>query len=173
MQEKVINSLSNIETLMVNKLNNTTQKLNVLKNSDHKDVLEYLQRDSESSRGRKRSSNKFKARNKLTNVHSIQSGLLNNPPMQFIHRSSTIDGWGKVPNASFMGDGVTRAPRRSSRSKSKPKRRNFAYVSIVSSQRSALSVMSRSKSVEKPTKRRSPSNISGSSKARLAKKRKE
>ena len=118
MQEKVIHSLSNIETLMVNKLNNTTQKLNVLKNSDRKDVLEYLKRDDESSRGRKRSTSKFKARNKLTNVHSIQnSGLLNNPPMQFIHRSSTIDGWGKVPNASFMGDSTSRAPRKRSKSR--------------------------------------------------------
>lgn len=52
MQEKVINSLSNIESLMVNKLNNTQQKLNVLKTSDRKDVLEFLQRDDASSRGR-------------------------------------------------------------------------------------------------------------------------
>jgi len=52
MQEKVINSLSNIESLMVNKLNNTQQKLNVLKTSDRKDVLEFRQRDDASSRGR-------------------------------------------------------------------------------------------------------------------------
>ena len=52
MQEKVINSLSNIESLMVNKLNNTQQKLNVLKTSDRKDVLEFLKRDDASSRGR-------------------------------------------------------------------------------------------------------------------------
>ena len=52
MQEKVINSLSNIESLMVNKLNNTQQKLNVLKTSARKDVLEFLQRDDASSRGR-------------------------------------------------------------------------------------------------------------------------
>lgn len=42
MQEKVINSLSNIENLMVNKLANTSQKLQVLKSSDKKDVLEFL-----------------------------------------------------------------------------------------------------------------------------------
>ena len=34
MQAKVIKSLSNIENLMVNKLSNTQQKLNVLQTSD-------------------------------------------------------------------------------------------------------------------------------------------
>ena len=42
MQAKVIKSLSNIETLMVNKLANTQQKLRVISTSDKKDVLEFL-----------------------------------------------------------------------------------------------------------------------------------
>ena len=42
MQAKVIKSLSNIETLMVNKLANTQQKLQVISTSDKKDVLEFL-----------------------------------------------------------------------------------------------------------------------------------
>lgn len=69
MQERVINSLSSIETLMVNKLANTQQKLAVLKSSDKRDVIEFLQREENSSRGRKRSSSRFKA--KIRNVHSI------------------------------------------------------------------------------------------------------
>ena len=45
LQEKVINSLSNIETLMVNKLANTQQKLSVLKHSDKSEVLQFMKRD--------------------------------------------------------------------------------------------------------------------------------
>ena len=61
--------MSNIESLMVNKLANTNQKLSVLKGSEKEDVLQFLKKDG-SARGRKRSTSKF--RNKLTNVHSIQ-----------------------------------------------------------------------------------------------------
>ena len=52
MQEKVIQSLSNIESLMYNKLSNTQQKLGVLKTSDRHDVLDFLKRnESEDSKG--------------------------------------------------------------------------------------------------------------------------
>ena len=75
LQEKVINSLSNIETLMVNKLANTQQKLRVLKNSEKHDVLEFLRRDD--SRGSKQSKSKSRIGNpKLKNVHSIPSDAL-------------------------------------------------------------------------------------------------
>ena len=90
-------------------------------------------------------------------MHSIQGGAIRvNPPMQFVNRSSTFDGWGKIPNASVMSDSrsLSRMQPRS-RSKSKPK--NFAYVSIVSSHYSARSSTGRSKSVSKPKKWRSPS----------------
>jgi hypothetical protein len=130
----------------------------VLKISDRKDVLDFLQRDDASSRGRKRSTSKFdKNRSNLKNVHSIQGGVTRlNPPMQFVQRSSTIDGWGKIPNASFMSETPSNSrmqPR--SRSKSKPK--NFAYISITSSHHPGRSSTSRSKSVSKPRKLRSPS----------------
>ena len=75
LQEKVINSLSNIETLMVNKLANTQQKLRVLKNSEKHDVLEFLKRDD--SRGSKQSKSKSRIGNpKLKNVHSIPAEAL-------------------------------------------------------------------------------------------------
>ena len=74
MQEKVIKSLSNIETLMVNKLANTQQKLSVLKYSDKQDVLDFLKRDG-SHGGCKRSSNNF-CNTKLKNVHSIRAEAL-------------------------------------------------------------------------------------------------
>ena len=75
MQEKVIQSLSNIESLMYNKLSNTQQKLGVLKTSDRHDVLDFLKRnESEDSKGQKRvrSNSKFRGK-KLRNVHSIQA----------------------------------------------------------------------------------------------------
>ena len=73
MQEKVIKSLSNIESLMINKLTNTQQKLQVLKHSDKKDVIDFLDRNGgESRQSRKRSTSKFKRNNKLRNIHSIQ-----------------------------------------------------------------------------------------------------
>ena len=76
LQEKVINSLSNIETLMVNKLANTQQKLRVLKNSEKHDVLEFLKRD-DSERGSRQSKSKSRIGNpKLKNVHSIPSEAL-------------------------------------------------------------------------------------------------
>ena len=72
MQEKVIKSLSNIESLMINKLSNTQQKLQVLKQSDKKDVIDFLDRNGgESRQGRKRSTSKFRRNNKLRNIHSI------------------------------------------------------------------------------------------------------
>ena len=97
MQEKVIQSLSNIESLMYNKLSNTQQKLGVLKTSDRHDVLDFLKRDSaDSSRGRKRSTSKFRASKKLKNVHSIAAEAhgLRQPPMQFVDRHATVDVWG-------------------------------------------------------------------------------
>ena len=69
MQAKVIKSLSNIENLMVNKLNNTSQKLSVLQTSDKHDVIEFLGMDRNSSRKKNRSGSKF--RNRLKNIHSI------------------------------------------------------------------------------------------------------
>ena len=72
MQEKVIKGLSNIESLMINKLANTQQKLQVLKQSDKKDVIDFLDRNGgESRQGRKRSTSKFRRNNKLRNIHSI------------------------------------------------------------------------------------------------------
>ena len=73
MQEKVIKSLSNIESLMINKLANTQQKLHVLKHSDKKDVIDFLDRNGggDSRQGRKRSTSKFRRNNKLRNIHSI------------------------------------------------------------------------------------------------------
>ena len=73
MQEKVIKSLSNIESLMINKLANTQQKLQVLKQSDKKDVIDFLDRNGGDSRARKRSNSKFKRNNKLRNIHSIHA----------------------------------------------------------------------------------------------------
>ena len=68
----MIKSLSNIESLMINKLANTQQKLNVLKHSDKKDVIDFLDRNGgEESRGRKRSTSKMRRNNKLRHVHSI------------------------------------------------------------------------------------------------------
>jgi hypothetical protein len=92
MQEKVIKSLSNIESLMLNKLQNTSQKYNVLKTSDKEDVLTFLKRDS-SARKANRSTSKMKNNNRLRHVHSINTDSLakQNPPMQFIDRSSTMD----------------------------------------------------------------------------------
>ena len=73
LQEKVINSLSNIETLMVNKLASTQQKLRVLEHSDKHDVLEFLKRDD--SRCSKQSKSKI-GNPKLKNVHSIPAQSL-------------------------------------------------------------------------------------------------
>ena len=146
MQEKVISSLSNIETLMVNKLHNTQQKLNVLKTTDKKDVVEFLDRNEIGSRGRKRSTSKSKKySNKLRNVHELR---LNNPPMQFVDRANTLDQWGgaggRQPNASMM-DSLMESPKYRKRSTSK--RKNLDYVSIISSRNGASS---RSRSQSKP-----------------------
>ena len=66
--------MSNIESLMINKLANTQQKLQVIKQSDKKDVIDFLDRSGgPESRSRKRSNSKFKRNNKLRNVHSIQA----------------------------------------------------------------------------------------------------
>ena len=97
MQAKVIKSLSNIETLMVNKLNNTSKKLSVLQTSERKDVIHFMGMDN--STPRKRSSSKL--RNRLRNIHSIDndassqklSGRKMNPPMLFNDRAATIDVW--------------------------------------------------------------------------------
>ena len=89
MQDKVIKSLSNIEHLMVNKLANTQQKYAVLRSSDKRDVVDFLQRERSTS-GRKSSSSKFKK--KLRNVRSISKQKLPwNPPAQFVDRASTLD----------------------------------------------------------------------------------
>ena len=107
MQEKVIKSLSNIESLMVNKLSNTNQKLKVLSNADKADVIEFLKRkDGGNSRSRKRGSSRLK--NKLRNVHSIQADASNfrRPQMEFVERANSIDAWAKKPNASFMAASI-------------------------------------------------------------------
>ena len=115
MQEKVIKSLSNIESLMINKLANTQQKLNVLKKSDKKDVIDFLDRSANGSetRGRKRSTSKFKRNNKLKNVHSIQAEAhgLRQPYMQFVDRSITNETWARKPDASFMSTSLNASPR--------------------------------------------------------------
>ena len=89
---------------MINKLANTQQKFSVLKTAyDQRDVLQILNEDARGSRGRKRSSSKFK--NKLRNVRSIQAEAMGmrKPQMQFVDRASTIDVWDKkAPNASMM-----------------------------------------------------------------------
>ena len=74
-QENVINSLSNIENLMINKLANTSQKLNVLKSSDKEDVLNFLKQTGGTSRGR---NSKSKLKTKLRNVHSINAEAMSN-----------------------------------------------------------------------------------------------
>ena len=48
MQETVIKSLSNIESLMINKLTNTSQKLQVLKNSDKQIPFAQIELEAES-----------------------------------------------------------------------------------------------------------------------------
>ena len=146
---------------MINKLANTQQKLQVLKNSDKQDVIDFLERNGGESRGRKRSTSKFRRNNKLRNVHSInaEAQALRQPQMQFVDRSNTIDAWGKKPNASFLNASFDLSPRGSMRKRSRSKQKlgkNSAYVSMMSSHRADRS-MSRSRSQSKPKKKRSSS----------------
>ena len=48
MQSKVIGSLSKIQGLMTQKLQNTNRKFNVLKNSDTEAVLEFMNKENPS-----------------------------------------------------------------------------------------------------------------------------
>ena len=84
--------------------------------------------------------------------------------MQFVDRASTIDAWGKKPNASFLNTSLDISPRATGgkkRSRSRQKMgKSFAYVSIMSTHRGDRSV-SRSRSLSKP-KNRSSSAIRSS-----------
>ena len=95
--------------------------------------------------------------------------MLKQPPMQFVDRSSTIDNWGRQPNASLMmnnnsvdSSGRKRMTRRRSSSKQRATNQ-IAYVSIMSSGQGATS---RSRSQSKPVKRRSPSVKSSKSRSK-------
>jgi len=158
MQEKVIQSLSNIENLMVNKLVNTQQKLSVLKSSDKKDVLEFLSHD-QSQRSHRKDRNR---RSKLRNVLSIQGEMSSrpvNPPMRFVDRSNTMETWHRKPKATLMSasmDFDAEMKGRRKRSRSKGATKNFAYVSMISNH--PIQQSSRSRSVSKQeTRKRSPS----------------
>ena len=141
MQAKVIKSLSNIENLMVNKLSNTQQKLNVLQTSDKEDVIEFLGMDRKgSSRKKNRSGSKF--RNRINNIRSID-GTANeaikprNPPMQFYERPSALDPWQKKPKVTMLNQSIDAHDGKRNKSRSKSKnQKNLAYVSIMSAPRS-------------------------------------
>ena len=99
---------------MINKLANTSQKLNVLKSSEKEDVLNFLRQTGGSSRGR---NSKGKLKSKLRNVHSINVDAMSSkrPQVAFINRSTAFDynsnsgfGGNKLPNVSYMNKSRSR-----------------------------------------------------------------